>query len=151
MAQKETKAKPDSDRKATSRRRIVKKAESVREKRAKATDAKPKQRRVRQAVGQANRPLKAASRGAAKAASPFGFLLKPFRIRPSRFVGRILHKVLLFGYFANSWRELRQVEWPNRRETLKLTLAVFVFAIGFALLIAILDFGLDKVFKQLLV
>jgi len=133
------------------KRRVIKKSKTVREKREKAADAKPKQRRVRQAADKANRPIKATGRGVAKAARPFGFALKPFRTRPGRLVGKVLYKVLFIGYFVNSWRELRQVEWPNRRETLKLTLAVFVFAISFALMIAILDFGLDKVFKQLLI
>lgn len=136
---------------ASKKRRVIKKPETVREKRAKAVDAKPKQRRVRQAASQANRPIKAAGRGVAKTVKPLSPLLKPFRTRPVRFVGRILSKILFLGYIRNSWKELRLVEWPNRRETTKLTLAVFVFAISFALLIAVLDFGLDKVFKQLLV
>lgn len=140
------------DSKAKSgKRRVVKKSETVREKREKAAEVKPKQHRVRQTAGKANRPVKAAGRGIAKAVRPLNPLLKPFRTRPARFVGRFLAKVLFINYVTASWKELRQVTWPNRRETTKLTLAVFVFAISFALLIAILDFGLDKVFKQLLV
>jgi preprotein translocase SecE subunit len=133
------------------KRRVVKKTETVREKREKAVDAPPKQRRVRHAVDKANKPVRAVGRGVARATSPFSFLLAPFRTRLGRFVGRILYKFLLLGYFVNSWKELRQVTWPNRRETAKLTLAVFVFAIMFSLIIAILDYGLDKLFKQLLV
>jgi preprotein translocase SecE subunit len=134
-----------------SKRRVVKKSETVREKREKASDAPVKRRRVRHAVGKANTPVKAVGRGVAKAARPLNPLLAPFRLRPVRFIGRILYKILLIGYFVNSWRELRQVSWPNRRETTKLTIAVFVFAITFSLLVAVLDYGLDKVFKQLLV
>ena len=136
---------------AKKKRRVVKKSETVREKREKANELKPKQRRVRHTVGKAGKPVKAVGRGVAKAARPLNPLLKPFRTRPARFVGRILAKVLFINYIRASWQELRLVEWPNRRETTKLTLAVFVFAISFALLIAVLDFGLDKVFKQLLV
>jgi preprotein translocase SecE subunit len=77
-------------------------------------------------------------------------LLAPFKTRPARFVGRVLAKILFLNYIRNSWRELRQVSWPKRRETIKLTAAVFVFATAFALLIAVVDYGLDKVFKLLL-
>lgn len=83
-------------------------------------------------------------------ARPFRFLLTPFRTRPARFIGRILSKVLLINYFRDSWRELKQVTWPGRRETLQLTFAVFAFALSFGLLIAVVDFGLDKLFKEVL-
>jgi preprotein translocase subunit SecE len=51
-------------------------------------------------------------------------------------------------YFANSWRELRQVVWPSRRETWRLTLAVFIFAVIFGALVAGVDKGLDELFKK---
>jgi len=53
-------------------------------------------------------------------------------------------------YFINSWRELRQVTWPNRRETWRLTAAVMIFAIVFGALIAVVDLGLDQIFKRLI-
>lgn len=132
------------------KRRVIKKSETVRERASKAADTQPKKRRVRATVGKANRPLKTLGQGAAKFASPFAFLLWPFKTRIGRFLGRVLAKVLFVSYFRGSWQELRQVTWPNRRETTKLTIAVFVFAILFALLIAVVDYGLDKVFKELL-
>lgn len=54
------------------------------------------------------------------------------------------------SYFRNSWRELKQVTWPGRRETIKLTFAVVVFALVFAALIGFVDLGLDKIFKRIL-
>ncbi len=132
------------------KRRVVKKTETVRERAHKATESEPKQRRIRKTASTINRPIKAAGRGVATAARPFGFLVAPFRTRPMRAIGRFLATVLFLTYLRNSWRELRQVSWPHRRETTKLTVAVFVFAIAFALLIALVDFGLDKVFKTLL-
>jgi preprotein translocase SecE subunit len=90
---------------------------------------------------------------AAKAVVPF----KKLRIRQRGFYKyislpfRALRKVLRWlvpRYFINSWRELRQVYWPNRRETWRLTLAVFVFAIVFGALVAGVDRGLDEVFKK---
>lgn len=81
---------------------------------------------------------------------PFRFLLKPFRLRPVRYIGRILHKILLIDYFKSSWRELKLVSWPDRKKTFQLTIAVFVFAIGFGVFIAIVDFGLSKLFQEVL-
>ena len=64
---------------------------------------------------------------------------------PDNKVGRFLNKRRSFipRYFKESWQELRKVTWPNRKETTKLTLAVFTFAIVFGLLVAIVEFGLD--------
>ncbi len=72
----------------------------------------------------------------------------PLRTRALRAVGRFLAKVLLINYFISAWQELKDVTWPDRRETRQLTLAVFAFAIVFGLLIAVVDYGLDKLFKQ---
>lgn len=136
---------------AKKKRRVVKKApETVRQKREKAADVKPKQRRVRQTASKAGTPLKAIGRAIRKVFRPFSFLLKPFRTRPARFAGRILAKILLVNYIRNSWKELRLVEWPDRRSTFKLTVAVFIFAIVLSSLVAVLDFGLDKLFRQIL-
>lgn len=67
-----------------------------------------------------------------------------FRLRGMRLLGRIIG----FSYIRNSWRELQDVTWPNRREGRRLTTAVIIFSIIFGALIAIVDFGLDKLFKQ---
>jgi preprotein translocase SecE subunit len=84
---------------------------------------------------------------AGKAASPF----KRLKV-PSNPVTRALgwfFRFIIPKYFVNSWREVRQVTWPSRRETWRLTGAVFVFAIIFGALVAIVDKGLDEVFKKL--
>ncbi|HSX05018.1 MAG TPA: preprotein translocase subunit SecE [Candidatus Saccharimonadales bacterium] len=70
-----------------------------------------------------------------------------FRLRAIRFMGRVLG----LTYLRSSWQELRQVTWPSRREGLRLTSAVIVFSIIFGALIAVVDYGLDKLFRQLLV
>lgn len=81
---------------------------------------------------------------------PFRFLLKPLKLKPVRFIGRLIRKILFIDYFIASWREVRLVTWPGRKETAQLTLAVFVFAIGFGVFIAIVDFGLSKLFQEVL-
>lgn len=74
-------------------------------------------------------------------------LAKLNRFRVFRWVGYIIFPV----YVRNSWRELRLVTWPNRRESLQLTNAVIIFSVIFGLIIAGVDFGLDKLFKEFIV
>jgi preprotein translocase SecE subunit len=69
-----------------------------------------------------------------------------FRLRPVRFIGKIIG----FGYIRNSYSELKGVTWPTWRESRRLTTAVILFSIVFGLLIAVVDYGLDKLFKQVL-
>lgn len=70
------------------------------------------------------------------------FLLLP----PSRLLGRLVG----FGFLFSSWQELKFVTWPTRNEGRRLTTAVIIFSIIFGGLIALVDFGLDKLFKQIL-
>jgi preprotein translocase SecE subunit len=53
-------------------------------------------------------------------------------------------------YIRNSWRELRQVTWPNFRETYRLTYAVIIFSVIFGLIVFAVDSVLDKLFKELI-
>ena len=71
---------------------------------------------------------------------------------PDNRFGRILDKILFAipRYFRGAWSEIRQTTWPNRKETIRLTFAVFVFSIVFAVFVAFLDFVLDKIFKHLI-
>jgi preprotein translocase SecE subunit len=128
---------PDEKR----RPRIRKSVPTVRE-RAEAAQAKqesPRPKRIRRLISKPAAPirkLRLGERKPVKAASkPLGWLKKT--------LGWLVPK-----YFVNSWRELRQVYWPNRRETWRLTLAVFVFAIIFGALVAGVDKSLDVIFKK---
>jgi len=55
-----------------------------------------------------------------------------------------------FRYVANSWRELKQVRWPNRRASWGLTLAVILFTAFFSIVILILDALFQILFKEVL-
>ena len=72
---------------------------------------------------------------------------------PDNKPGRFLNKRRSFvpRYFIDSWKELKLVTWPNRKTTWQLTFAVFMFAFIFGALITVVDYGLDKVFKAVLV
>lgn len=69
-----------------------------------------------------------------------------FRLRGVRLIGRIIG----FSYLRSSWQELKLVTWPTRREGRRLTTAVIIFAVIFGALIAGVDYGLDKLFRQVL-
>lgn len=52
-------------------------------------------------------------------------------------------------FFKGAFSEIRKVKWPTRKEAAKLTLAVVVFAIVFAIFTTVIDFGINKLFEQL--
>ena len=58
--------------------------------------------------------------------------------------------VALGRYLRNSWRELRQVRWPNRKATWKMTLAVLVYCAIFIVFIMLLDALFTFIFDLLL-
>ena len=133
----------------TKKKRQLKKPETVRQRADKAS-VERKPRRIKKVRSATAKPLKAIGRFIARILRPFRFVLRPFKTRPMRFVGRILKRLFLINYFRESWRELRMVEWPDRKQTTRLTIAVIIFAVFFSVLIGIVDYGLDKLFKQLI-
>ena len=58
--------------------------------------------------------------------------------------------VALSKYLMDSWRELKLVRWPTRKETWKMTGAVIAFSVGFATLILLLDGLFNWIFKTLI-
>jgi len=69
-----------------------------------------------------------------------------FTSKPMRFIT----KWTGIGYLIDSWQELRGVTWPSLKQSVRLTSAVIIFSVIFGVLIAIVDFFLDKIFKQIL-
>lgn len=72
---------------------------------------------------------------------------------PDNKAGNILGKRvrIIPKYFRDSWAEIKLVTWPNRKETIRLTIAVFIFATIFSILVALIDLGLDKIFRELII
>ena len=67
---------------------------------------------------------------------------KPFILfRPFVYLGR---------YLRDSWRELRQVRWPNRKTTWKMVLAVLVYTLIFVVFISVLDLFFSWLFNLIL-
>ena len=104
--------------------------------------SQPKKRRL-QLAKSPKRVVKAEKTRKSKLGKTVGPLLHPFRV--FRFL-----RFLVPSYFRNSFKELKQVTWPTRKETIKLTFAVFMFAIVFGIFITIVDYGLNAVFKRIL-
>ena len=58
--------------------------------------------------------------------------------------------IALGHYLRDSWREIRQVRWPNRKTTWKMVLAVFVYTAIFVVIIMLLDALLTLLFNFIL-
>lgn len=119
----------------TTKRRLRPATTTVREKAEKAqtnTDKPARKQPVRKAATRASRPFKRVG--------------KAFDRQPFRFIGRILYP----RFLRNAIKELRLVTWPDRKQTRQLTFAVLMFAVVFGVTIAIVDYGLDKLFRAII-
>ena len=118
-----------------------KKTQTVRER---TENVKTPKKRVRRTVKKAAAPIKTIKKLHAK---EYHLPL------PENKLGRLLSKrVKLFPRFVvEAFKEVKQVTWPNRRDTISLTFAVFIFAVAFAIIVGLLDFGLSKAFEKFIV
>lgn len=103
-----------------------------------------KKRRIRASGTKTAAPLKKIRGFASKEYHPIKL--------PDNKAGRLLNKRgrIIPKYFRESWHEIRLTTWPGRKETLRLTIAVFIFSAVFAVIVAALDFVLGKLFKNLI-
>ena len=53
-------------------------------------------------------------------------------------------------YFKGAWVELRQVRWPDRKNTWAMTGALIAFTLFFIIVILFLDFLFSELFKLIL-
>lgn len=53
-------------------------------------------------------------------------------------------------YLKGSWRELVMVRWPDRKSTWKMTGALIMFTLFFVVIILLLDYAFQYVFKLLI-
>lgn len=127
---------------ADKKRRVIKKSETVRE-RADKKQVAPKPRRIRRTASKVSTPIKAAARIGRK---------EYYLPMPDNRIGRFLNKrrYVVPRFFREAWAELRQVTWPSRRETIKMTTAVILFALIFGALIWVTDLGIEKLFRKVI-
>ena len=121
----------------------AKKSTSLRQSIDSTASKKPKTRRLKKGASSVVTPTK---RLIQKGKKEYNIPL------PDNKTGRFLQKRGRFTpkYFRESWKQLKQVTWPDRPTTFRLTVAVLLFAIVFGLVIAIVDYGLDKIFRKLI-
>jgi preprotein translocase SecE subunit len=106
------------------------------------TDSKTKVRVIKadekgqKKPARAKKPVKKAKRPAPKPKRGLGLVLVPF--------------IAIGRYFKNSWIEIRQVRWPNRRATWGMTLSVIVYTLVFLLIIVVLDALFTLLFNKVL-
>ena len=123
--------------------RKVKNPETFRERAVKASAQSEQPGRSRRLRVAAGKPVRSSALAAKKVGNNKFVRLAT---KPFHWLGRILFP----KYLRNSYQELKQVHWPNRHDTRRLTFAVVVFAIVFAALVSGLDFILDKLFREVL-
>lgn len=71
--------------------------------------------------------------------------------KPLKEVFIMARPFVAFGrYLRDSWHELRQVRWPNRKNTWKMTFAVLIYCAIFVVFIILLDTFFTFIFNLLL-
>lgn len=128
---------------ATKKPKVVarRKAESVRERAEKVQKKKAVEPRRRKVATAAAKPAKGLKNVLVKEYHPIKL--------PDNKAGRALTKRRSWvpTYFIASWRELRQVVWPTKRQAASLTFAVIAFSVAIAIIVRILDYGFEKLFR----
>ncbi len=56
----------------------------------------------------------------------------------------------LGAYFKGSWQELKKVQWPDKKATWSLTIAVLVFTAFFVVIILLIDIIFQELFNMIL-
>jgi preprotein translocase SecE subunit len=81
---------------------------------------------------------------------PFRAIGRLFRPLGKFKVFRILGHIIAPPYLRNAFKELRMVTWPTGKQSRQLTFAVIVFSLIFGVIAAITDYGLDKLFRTVI-
>ncbi len=132
------------DKVAENKKRQVKKAETVRERSARSSAQPEKNAKAKRVVRAAKKPISNVTKASKKEYHPIKL--------PNNKVGKFLNKRarIMPRYFTNAWAEIKQVKWPNRKDTTRMTISVISFAVVFGGVVFVLDYGLDILFKQIL-
>lgn len=80
----------------------------------------------------------------------FSRLTAPVRSTAAwKFLRRTILRSPFRGYFVSALKELKNVQWPDRKTSWKLTFTVIIFSVIFAVITTSLDFGFEKLAKQI--
>ena len=133
-----------AEEKAANKKPRVRKApETVRERAEKETAKREKPTKRSKLKGKIHRPLSTLRRVGAKEYNPVKV--------PEKKGVRHLNKRVRFvpKFVREAWVELKKVTWPTRKEALRLTLAVIVFAVFFSIFIQLLDVVFNRIVKEI--
>lgn len=127
-------AKQDQD---STNSTVVRRVKASGAKAARSTDTRDNSQVVNK-VSPAKNKTKSSAKKTTKSQSkkPVFILFRPF--------------IALGRYFRDSWRELRQVRWTNRRATWALTLAVILFSLFFAVFIMLFDWLFNYLIQEVI-
>jgi preprotein translocase SecE subunit len=124
-------------------KRVVKNPDTFRDRALKAAESSAKPSRAKTVRTSIAKPFKPGAESFSK--TPVWRVIKR--------ILKILKRILTFlipPYIRHSSEELKLVTWPSWKQSRQLTYAVLVFAVVFGTTIALVDFGLDKLFKNIL-
>lgn len=135
MAEKKDKPSSKESKKPLSRKKSL----TVRERATASAEAKPK--RIRRAAGKAKLPL-----GRVKKLGKSEYHIP----LPDNKAGRVLRKRIRFipKFVREAFAEIKLVTWPDTKTTIRLTIAVFIFAVVFASIVGALDYVLGELFER---
>ena len=54
------------------------------------------------------------------------------------------------GYFIGSYRELKKVTWPTKKQTVNYSILVIALSLGTAIFFSLLDYIFELIFKQII-
>lgn len=132
--------KPKKDRSLVKSIKPVKKI-SMRDNASKSRAAAAKPKKVRRAASAASKPVGKIGRA---------LTTELHVITPKKETFFTRSRSLTPRYVKNSYTELRQVSWPNWGQTWRLSFAVFIFAIALGTFISAVDFGLERLLKEII-
>ena len=140
----ENKSKDSESKKVTAKKtpKIRKASSSMRDSSAKSRAKAEKPKKIRKAAGAAKKPLSTVKR----ALNQEYHLIKPKK--DDKFLTK--SRKITPGYFRSAWNEMKFVKWPGAKETWRLVMAVFVFALVLGTTIAVLDYGLEKLLREVI-
>jgi preprotein translocase SecE subunit len=128
-------------------KRKLKNPETFRERALKAADQKAKPVKSHSKL---KAPFRALARSFKPVVSGYRKLKKVKGLKPVFAVLSFIGGIIFPKYFRSSFEELKLVTWPSFQQSRKLTYAVLVFATIFGVTVALVDWGLGKIFKPLL-
>ncbi|MBP5512089.1 preprotein translocase subunit SecE [Candidatus Saccharibacteria bacterium] len=76
---------------------------------------------------------------------------KAVKVKKEKQPGKFVRVITApFRYVHDSWLEIRQVRWPNRKATWKLVGAIFIYSAFFIVLTMLLDALFNFIFSQII-